>query len=181
MFNTEDILARLQKGENVDDIAKEMTEALNSASETYTKQKEEEKAKAAAAKAAAAKIAAKTEQNTNSMKIDYIQAFFGLITGYINDFYPDTEINGQRIADFSPLTDEEALELAAAIDAYIELLSSPIMSMFATSVLPKIKTKTPSETKVEKTPTGVKITGKGPLTETELDNIFADFFKSVKI
>lgn len=168
MFNTEDILARLQKGENVDDIAKEMTAALNSASETYTKQKEEEKAKAA-------------EQKTNSMKIDYIQDFFNLITGYINDFYPDTEINGQRIADFGELTDEEALELAAAIDGYIELLSSPIMSMFATAALPKIKTKTPSETKVEKTPTGVKITGKGPLTETELDNIFADFFKSVKI
>lgn len=172
MFNTEDILARLQKGENVDDIAKEMTEALNSASETYTKQKEEEKAKAAAAAA---------EQKTNSMKIDYIQDFFNLVTGYINDFYPDTEINGQRIADFGPLTDEEALELAAAIDGYVELLSSPIMSMFITSALPKIKTKTPSETKVEKTPTGVKITGKGPLTETELDNIFADFFKSVKI
>lgn len=168
MFNTEDILARLQKGENIDDIAKEMTEALNSASETYTKQKEEEKAKAA-------------EQKTNSMKIEYIQDFFNLVTGYINDFYPDTEINGQRIADFGPLTDEEALELAAAIDGYIELLSSPIMSMFATATLPKIKTKTPSDTKVEKTPTGVKITGKGPLTETELDNIFADFFKSVKI
>jgi hypothetical protein len=172
MFNTEDILARLQKGENVDDIAKEMTAALNSASETYTKQKEEEQAKAAAAELA---------QKENAMKIDYIQDFFNLLTGYINDFYPDTEINGQRIADFGELTDEEALELAAAIDEYIELLSSPIMSMFITSALPKIKTKTPSETKVEKTPTGVKITGKGPLTETELDNIFADFFKSVKI
>lgn len=169
MFNTEDILARLQKGENVDDIAKEMTAALNSASETYTKQKEEEEAKAAA------------EQKKNTMKIDYIQDFFNLVTGYINDFHPDAEINGQKIADFGELTDEEALELAAAIDGYIELLSSPIMSMFAEAALPKIKTKTPSETKVEKTPTGVKITGKGPLTETELDNIFADFFKSVKI
>lgn len=172
MFNTEDILARLQKGENVDDIAKEMTAALNSASETYTKQQEEEKAKI---------VAAELAQKRTTMKIEYIQDFFNLITGYINDFHPDAEINGQRIADFGELTDEEALELAAAIDGYIELLSSPIMSMFAEAALPKFKTKTPSETKVEKTPTGVKITGNGPLTETELDNIFADFFKSVKI
>ena len=172
MFNTEDILARLQKGENVDDIAKEMTAALNSASETYTKQKEEEKAKAAAAAA---------EQKKNTMKIDYIQDLISLITGYINDFYPNAEINGQKIADFGELTDEEALELAAAIDGYIELLSSPIMSMFATAALPKIKTQTPSGTKVEKTPTGVKITGKGPITEKDLDDIFEDFFKSVKI
>lgn len=172
MFNKEDILARLQKGENVDDIAKEMTEALNSASETYTKQQAEEKAKAAAAAA---------EERKSAMKIDYIQDFFNLMTGYINDFYPDVEINGQRIADLGEITDEEALELAAAIDGYIELLSSPFMSMFTAPALPKIKTKTPSETKVEKTPTGVKITGKGPLTDAELDNIFADFFKSVKI
>ena len=168
MFNTEDILARLQKGENVDDIAKEMTAALNSASETYTKQKEEEKAAA-------------TEQKKNAMKIDYIQDFFNLLTGYINDFYPNAEINGQKIADFGELTDEEALELAAAIDGYIELLSSPLMSMFATSAFPKLKTQPHLETKVEKTPTGVKITGKGPVTEKDLDDIFADFFKSVKI
>ena len=160
MFNTEDILARLQKGENVDDIAKEMTAALNSASETYTKQKEEEKAKA---------VAAELEQKKNTMKIDYIQDFINLFTGYINDFHPNAEINGQKIAEFGELTDEEALEIAATIDGYIELLSSPFISMFTTSAFPKIKTQTPSETKVEKTPMGVKITGKGPITEKELD------------
>lgn len=47
MFKVEDILARLHNGEDVDAIAKEMTDALNDANDQFQKE-EEEKAKAAA-------------------------------------------------------------------------------------------------------------------------------------
>jgi hypothetical protein len=42
MFNVEDILARLQNGEDVDAIAQEMTDALNDANDQFQKEKEEE-------------------------------------------------------------------------------------------------------------------------------------------
>ena len=46
MFKVEDILARLQNGEDANDIADEMVKALNTANEQFQKE-EEEKAKAA--------------------------------------------------------------------------------------------------------------------------------------
>jgi hypothetical protein len=52
MFNVEDILARLNKGETIESIAAEMTEALNEANEAYAAAKETEDRKAALAEAA---------------------------------------------------------------------------------------------------------------------------------
>ena len=47
MFNVEDILARLNDGDTIEDIAAEMTEALNEANTAYTAAKETEDRKAA--------------------------------------------------------------------------------------------------------------------------------------
>ena len=52
MFNVEDILARLNKGESIESIAAEMTEVLNEANDTYAAAKETEDRKAALAEAA---------------------------------------------------------------------------------------------------------------------------------
>ena len=58
MFNEEDIYSRLLAGENVDDIAKEITDMLNAAQAKFAEEaarKAEEEARAAAEKAANAK------------------------------------------------------------------------------------------------------------------------------
>jgi hypothetical protein len=52
MFNVEDILARLNKGETIESIAAEMTEVLNEANDAYAAAKETEDRKAALAEAA---------------------------------------------------------------------------------------------------------------------------------
>lgn len=52
MFNVEDILARLNKGESIESIAAEMTEVLNEANDAYAAAKETEDRKAALAEAA---------------------------------------------------------------------------------------------------------------------------------
>ena len=52
MFNVEDILARLNKGESIETIAAEMTEVLNEANDAYAAAKETEDRKAALATAA---------------------------------------------------------------------------------------------------------------------------------
>ena len=46
MFNKEDIIARLQKGEDIQNIAAEFTSTLNEANRQYESQKEKEKQKA---------------------------------------------------------------------------------------------------------------------------------------
>ena len=52
MFNVEDILARLNKGESIESIAAEMTEVLNEANDAYAAAKETEDRKAALTAAA---------------------------------------------------------------------------------------------------------------------------------
>lgn len=52
MFNVEDILARLNKGDSIETIAAEMTAVLNEANDAYTAVKETEDRKAALSEAA---------------------------------------------------------------------------------------------------------------------------------
>lgn len=63
MFNVEDILARLNKGETIESIAAEMTEALNEANEAY---------EAANAKATADAVLEAAAANLVSALLDYI-------------------------------------------------------------------------------------------------------------
>lgn len=56
-MTVEDILAQLREGDSIDDIAKDMTTALNEAKRRYEKEQAEEKAKREAELAATAKRA----------------------------------------------------------------------------------------------------------------------------
>ena len=67
MFNVEDILARLNKGESIESIAAEMTEVLNEANDAYAAAKETEDRKAALAEAA---------DNLVSALLDYIEIVY---------------------------------------------------------------------------------------------------------
>ena len=101
MFKVEDILARLQNGEDANDIADEMVKALNTANEQFQKE-EEEKAKAAEAQA------------KNAKKLADLQAILDLMHDYCIEYYCDgnEDINTVE-AVFKDLD-------AAAVDKMIE-------------------------------------------------------------
>ena len=90
MFNVEDILARLNKGESIESIAAEMTEVLNEANDAYAAAKETEDRKAALAEAA---------DNLISSLLDYV----GLV-------YPEAieDITNDDIAELTSLLVNEA-------------------------------------------------------------------------
>ena len=156
-----DILTRLQNGETIDTIAAEFTKALNEASAAY-----------------------EAEKAADNRKAELIRNMIAPFVLYLEEFHPDFHIDGIDIEAFANPTDEECADIAELIDSYVELLNSPFLKMFGSAAMPTtFKTKitpTPNH-KVEKTPTGVKITGSKPLTTEELDSIFANFFKTQKI
>ena len=90
MFNVEDILARLNKGESIESIAAEMTEVLNEANDAYAAAKETEDRKAALAEAA---------DNLISSLLDYVALV-----------YPEAieDITNDDIAELTSLLVNEA-------------------------------------------------------------------------
>ena len=93
MFDKNEILARLQNGENVEDIAKEFTEVINKANEAYKVQKEQESA----------------EAHTQQMKIEDMHVILGLVNEWLHRYY-DRDINN--------LTAEKVIEIYDAFKDY---------------------------------------------------------------
>ena len=109
MFDEKTILARLQNGEDAQDIANEMAAIINAANKAYTDQKAAEEA----AKAAAAK--AKTQKKEDLQEIldmfaDWFKTYYGI------------EAKGELEAD-------AVLELIDSIKEYVEALKG-LESMF---------------------------------------------------
>lgn len=156
MFNTEDILARLRKGENAETIVKEFTDAMNAASASHDA---ETKAKAKEAELKAAKTAAARK---------LVDGF----NSYILAYHP----NSTLVKDFnldSIFTDEDCLEFAETIDEYIKMFDN--MQSFFGNI--KIE-----PTKVGDKPT-TKIAVKHDVipTKVDIDSVFSDFFKKMNI
>ena len=111
MFTSEDILARLQNGDSVDEIATEMANALNAAKTSYdeaeAKRIEEEKKIAEAQ----AKIDAENQKKRT------------IIQRIVDAFADYAELVGkQDIADkLDAMEDNDLDDLVEAIDAMIEL------------------------------------------------------------
>lgn len=154
-----DILTRLQNGESIDSIASEFTKQLNEAAAAYEAEQN--------AKASAIAVASRKEDLIRSMITPFVT--------YIEEFHPDFEVEGFHIEDLANPSSEDCASIAELIDSYIDLMNSPFLKMFTTTPVKK------TAHKIEKTPNGVKITGKAPLTTEELDKIFTDFFKVNKI
>lgn len=96
MFNVEDILARLQKGETIENVAAEMTKALNAAETQYN---EEMKA------AEAAKVQKEKEATLN----DLAETILLAIGEYVSIKCPevaDAEDIDMEVAEFRELLDE---------------------------------------------------------------------------
>ena len=111
MFNKDDILARLQNGDSVDEIATEMANALNAAKTSYdeaeAKRIEEEK------RIAEAQVKIDAE---NQKKRAIIQRIIDAFADYAE------LIGKQDIADkLDAMEDNDLDELVEAIDAMIEL------------------------------------------------------------
>ena len=79
MFKVEDILARLQNGEDANDIANEMVTALNTANDQYQKE-EEAKAKKAAAEAHVKEV----------QKLQDLQEILDLMHDFCIQYYCDS-------------------------------------------------------------------------------------------
>lgn len=84
MYNVEDILARIQKGENPEDIANECAQAINAAIELDKKNKEAELQKQKEAEMAAAKANAIEEE-----KNELAQIIADAVMDYIDVCAPD--------------------------------------------------------------------------------------------
>lgn len=98
-----DILARLKNGETADDIAKNLTEMLNTANKQY----EEEKAKALAEEKAKAEVAKKEKQ-----KLEDFCLLFAEVKDFLHQHY------GYEYAELDMISAKDVL---AAIDTYADL------------------------------------------------------------
>lgn len=135
MFTEKDILARLQNGEDVQDIANEMAAMINSANKAYTDQKAaEEAAKAAAAKA-------------EVQKREELQSILDLFCDWFGTYYEmDT-------ADLkSELKADQVIELVDSLKEYVEAVKG-LESMFGVK---KNKAAAPVGTKIIKSNTKPK-------------------------
>lgn len=92
-YNPESILALLEKGKTSDDLAKEFTDALNSALALQEK-KEKEKA---AAEEARAKEKAAAEAKRKQQKAD-TEALVDHFHSYFEEYYPEVKFKGDFTA-----------------------------------------------------------------------------------
>lgn len=108
MFKVEDILARLQNGEDAGDIAEEMVNALNAANDQYQKE-EEAKAKKAAAKA----------QAEEAQKLADLQQIIDLMHDFCIDYYCDTDADIDTVhAAFATLDAKSVNQMIEEAGAY---------------------------------------------------------------
>lgn len=114
MINKAELLARLQNGDSIEDIANEMTDALNAAKDEYIAI-QEEKAKAAAAEKEAA-------QKAETEKLAKREAMFEVLSATAR--YAD--VAGMDVSDLLSIeyTDEQLDEYCAHVDNLLELVKS---------------------------------------------------------
>lgn len=130
MFKAEDILVRLQNGEDAGAIANEMVNALNAANEQFQKEEEAKK---------------KETEARNKQKITDLQAILDLMHDFCIDYYCDNndDINSVN-AVFADLKAEEVIKQIEGIGVQVAQLENAMKdfgSMFDASPI-KIKSMT---------------------------------------
>ena len=118
MFSKEDILARMHKGESIEDIATAMSNTLNEAGETF--QKEEE-----------AKVK-KAEQE--AQKLADLQGIIDLIHDFCIDYYCDNNVDIDTVHNAFATLDAESvnkmIEEAGAYAARMTEMQKHLDSVF---------------------------------------------------
>ena len=155
MVNKAELLARLQNGDSIEDIANEMTDALNAAKDEYIAI-QEEKAKAAAAEKEAAKKA-------EAEKLAKREAMFEVLSAVGR--YAD--VAGMDVSEFLSIeyTDEQLDEYCAHVDNLLELVKS-------LEALEQLYFKAPKEDKSA----GIASTASQDRDDAEWLKIFNSFF-----
>lgn len=116
MFNKDDIIARLAAGETLDDIAQEITKALNEANAAYVAQQAE------------------------TQKLEYGKRILQTILDYMTTFHADHVITKELVAE--GITDKSARDAYEMLDQSVEMVDKfgkafgELESVFAKSPAP---------------------------------------------
>ena len=121
MYNSADILARLRKGENPDDIANEMANALNEAQD--------------ALKAEEAKAVQEKEKN------EHLNALAARIADDVSEYLE--AVAGIKLTDEERMTGEEVRELADELSPLLDLLKNMKVSVKKTPHTKTVKIQSP--------------------------------------
>ena len=121
MYNSADILARLRKGETPEDIANEMTKALNAAQDTL--------------KAEEAKAVQEKEKN------EQLDALAARIAADVNDFLEVAA--GIKLTDEERMTGEEVRELADTLSPLLDMLKDAKITVKKTPHTKTVKIQSP--------------------------------------
>ena len=126
MFNTNDILARLQNGESAEAIVQEFTNSINEANAQYK----------------AAQEAAKMDQQKIAAARDLIIA----MDNYLYTCHPNSSIIKELPASENP-TDEDCKRIMEQLDSMIELFDTCATAFAPIKVAVKTSTKAPEQMK----------------------------------
>ena len=121
MYNSADILARLRKGETPEDIANEMTNALNAAQDTL--------------KAEEAKAVQEKEKN------EQLDALAARIAADVNDFLEAAA--GIKLTDEERMTGEEVRELTDSLSPLLDMLKDAKITVKKTPHTKTVKIQSP--------------------------------------
>ena len=121
MYSSADILARLRKGETPEDIANEMTNALNEAQDTL--------------KAEEAKAVQEKEKNKQ------LDALAARIATDVNDFLEAAA--GIKLTDEERMTGEEVRELADGLSPMLDMLKDAKITVKKTPHTKTVKIQSP--------------------------------------
>lgn len=121
MYSSADILARLRKGETPEDIANEMTNALNEAQDTL--------------KAEEAKAVQEKEKN------EQLDALASRIAADVNDFLEVAA--GIKLTDEERMTGEEVRELADGLSPMLDMLKDAKITVKKTPHTKTVKIQSP--------------------------------------
>ena len=121
MYNSADILARLRKGETPEDIANEMTNALNEAQDTL--------------KAEEAKAVQEKEKNKQ------LDALAARIATDVNEYLE--AIAGIKLTDEERMTGEEVRELADGLSPMLDMLKDAKITVKKTPHTKTVKIQSP--------------------------------------
>lgn len=153
MFKVEDILTRLQNGEDANDIAKEMVEALNTANDQFKKE-EEAKAKKA---------------ETNAQKIAAMQNILDALHDFCIEFYCESNEDIDAVEEaFADLTAEKIIDIVEEAGATVlkfEEQLKDIEKMFGNMPKPTV------EVKVDKNTV--------PISKADADFVIKSFLKTM--
>lgn len=127
MFNSANILERLRNGETPEDIANEMTNALNKAQDELNAEK--------------AKVAQEQEKN------EQLDALAARIAHDVNE-YLEVAI-GTKLVDEERMTGREVRELADGLSPLMDLLKDMKVSVSETPHSKTIKINSPADIKVK--------------------------------